>query len=60
MNRTTERVQREESRGGKVDPQRGRGGRRTKKFLRTSSRNGNSGRKPSGREDVMDGRSGKE
>lgn len=31
--------------GAKVDPQRGRGGRRIKTFLRTSSRNGNSGGK---------------
>lgn len=58
MSRTRERVQREESRVIKVDPQKSRGGRRTKKFLRTRSSNGNSGRKPFGREDVKDGRSG--
>lgn len=54
MSRIGERVQREESRG-KVDPQGGGGGRRTKKFLRTSRSNGNSGGKPLGREDVKEG-----
>lgn len=57
MNRTRERVQREESREEKVDPQRGRGRRRAEKFLRTNSRDGNSGREPWRGEDVMDGRS---
>lgn len=43
--------------GGKVDLQRGRGGRIIKKFLRTSSRNGNSGGKILGKRDVREGRS---
>lgn len=38
--------QREENKEEKVDPQRGRGGGRAEKFLRTHSNNGNSGRKP--------------
>lgn len=42
---------------GKVDPERGRGGRRIKKFLRTSSRNGNSRGKILGKKDVREGRS---
>lgn len=58
VSRTRERVQREESRLIKMDPQKGRGGRRTMKFQTTSSSNGNSGRKPFGREDVKEERSG--
>lgn len=43
--------------GGEVDPQRSRGRRRIKKFLRTSSRNGNSGGKILGKRDVREGKS---
>lgn len=45
VSRTREKVQREESKVGKVDPYRSREGRRSQKFLRSCSKSGNSGGK---------------
>lgn len=57
MSRTTEKVHRAENKRVKTDPKRGREGRRSQKFLRSGSRNGNCGRKSQGGEDVKEGRS---